>query len=86
VSRASRRPYQRPSFEAAREVLADILDEAASCAADAGEMTEAKLLKKTQAQLATALFSSPREIGFDVGRYRYWIMPPGNRDLPLAPE
>lgn len=66
-------PYQRDTFEDARLVLTDILDEAASCARDAGEKREAALLENAKKRLARAKLRLPKEIGFDVGGYRYWI-------------
>jgi hypothetical protein len=68
-----RRPYTRATLPAARDLLIDILDEAASCARQSGHKDEARALKTAQSRLVRVQPHELGEVRLTIGGYEYWI-------------
>ena len=66
-------PYKRGTFPAAREVLINILEEAASCAREAGAKDEAKELKAARSRMTKVELYERREVSLAIGGYEYWM-------------
>ena len=67
------KPYRCTSFSAAREVLINILDEAASCAREAGAKDEMAALRAAQSRIINVGLYQPNEVNLTIGGYEYWI-------------
>ena len=66
-------PFRRETFEAARWVLVNILEEAARCAGEVGAEAEAALLRLAQARIVEEELCEPCEFNLTIGEYQYWI-------------
>jgi hypothetical protein len=68
-----RGPYKSKTFAAARVMLINILDEAASCARDAGAKDEAKALRSALSRMTKVKLYERREVNLAIGGYEYWM-------------
>jgi hypothetical protein len=68
-----RGPYTSKTFAAARSTLINILDEAASCARDAGAKDEAKALRCALSRMTKLRLYERCEVNFAIGGYEYWM-------------
>jgi hypothetical protein len=68
-----REPFKCATFSAAREILINILDEAASCAREAGAKDEAKALRSARSRMTKVRLYEPREVTLAIGGYEYWM-------------